>query len=235
MLRASVLLFAATALADQTADAYLDRLVKDLNQAISKGNYIAVSNACESLKEMQPQFATKVFDKPVQTLAKGIRHRDMSIAVVCVKTLGRLRHPGSARYLSSLLAVPRKVKAERWGLHLAALEAAGAIHDMSVVAKIEKTLGHAKTDFAVAAAKAFAGYAGNKPMERATLVGRMADSLGRLEKKKASKPADNIRLAVVKQTLLDSIRTVAGKTDLADADTARVWAREEKQRLKDKK
>jgi len=236
----TVVLLLATAVAsagqaEEDKTKLLAETVTELRQAIAADNYVMVHNLCGQLEQLQPSFIAKEFNKAVQTVALGLKHKDVSIAIVTVKTLGKLRHPGSSKYLSTLLAVPRKVPAERWPLHLAAIDAAAAIHEFDSAPRLEKILNHAKSDFAVAAAKAFASYAQNDRAERVKLIDRLANTLGRLERKKSSKPPEQIRLAVVKQTLLDSMRVVSGNPDFLGAGDARAWVREQKKQLKAEK
>lgn len=233
LLAAWLVICAPAAIAEEAED--LDATVRKLTRALSQGNYAAVTETLNRSIELYPALGDEKFEPLLRLIAKGVSHRDTSIATESVRTLGKIRYPGSSRYLNRLLNVPRKVSQERWNLYLVAIKTAGVLHEPGSVSDLNKLIGHDRSEFAVAAAKALAEYSANKIDERIPVVHRLATTLGRLEKKRAKTTTQKVHLEVVKAALVDTIRKVSGDAKLKVANDARAWVREQERKLKEKR
>jgi len=205
-----------------------------IRRAISDGNYIAVSVACEKAIEISGAHEPKAFVPVVRELAKGLKHKETSIAIVCVKTLGELKQPDSSRYIAPLLSIPKRVRQERWKLHLEAIAAVGSIRELSSVPRLDKLLLHSHSDFAVAASNALAQWRVAKPEERVKIVKRVANTVGRLEKRRPRTAMEKSQHAAVLAAVVDSLRRLTGDAAIDGAETARNWVRVQEKKLKER-
>ena len=164
----------------------------------------------------------------LRVIGTGIKHKDPTISTVSIRALAQMRVPGSSGYLAYRLAVPSRVSATYWDTHLAAIRAAGEIHERESISPLLKLVDHPKLDMAVTAAVALGKYAALGPKERLKLIRRVADALGRFEKKKPRKTQDQIRVDRVKKALIDCVRKLTRNGDLASANDVRAWLRKAK-------
>ena len=209
-------------------------LATSLRGAMADSDYGALSAACQKAIETVGAHDPKAFLPVVRELAKGIRHKEIAIALVCVKTLGELKQPDSSRYLMALLSIPKSVRQDRWRLHLEAIAAAGSLRDSCSVAKLDKLLLHGQADFAVAAAKALTRWRLAELEERIKIVKGVATTLGRLEKRRPRSAMEKSSHAAVLAAVVECVRRLTGDPALGGAAAAREWVRAEEHKLKQK-
>ncbi|MHC4136992.1 MAG: hypothetical protein ACYS0K_18705 [Planctomycetota bacterium] len=206
----------------------LEGVVQEIKAVLKKGDSIATANALAKAAELRWKYEDEKLEPLLKVIGAGIKHKDPTIASVSIRTLAQMRVPGSSGYLSYRLAVPPKVGARYWDAHLAAIRAAGEFHERESISPLVKLVDHPKLDMAVAAAAAMGRYAALEPRERLKLIRRVADTLGRFEKKRPRKMQDQIHVDRVKKALIDCVRKLTRNSDLASASDVRTWLREAK-------
>ncbi|MHC4970900.1 MAG: HEAT repeat domain-containing protein [Planctomycetota bacterium] len=206
----------------------LERVVQDLKTAFKNGDSVAAANALATAAEVRWKYEDEKLEPLLQVIGTGIKHKDPTIASVAARTLALMRVPGSSGYLTCRLAVPAKVGATYWDVHLAAIRAAGELHERESISPLLKLVEHPKLDMAVAATAALGQYAALVPKERLKLIQRVAGKLGKFEKKKPKKMQDQIRVDRVKKALIDCVRRLTRNCDLESASDVRTWLREAK-------
>jgi len=206
----------------------LQGAVEQIGAALKNHDSVAAADAFANAISVRWKCADDKLDPLLKAIGNAIRQKDPTIASAAIRALAQMRVPGSSRYLSSRLAVPRNVGATYWDVHLAAIRAAGAIRDPRSISPLIKLVEHPKGDMAVAAALALGQFAGIAPKERMKLIRRVADTLGRFEKRKPKKMQDQIRVDLVKKALIECVRKLTRNCDLASASDIRTWMREAK-------
>jgi len=206
----------------------LTGVVQEIKAALKKGDSIAAANALAKAAELRWKYEDEKLEPLLNVIGAGIKHKDPTIASVSIRTLAQMRVPGSSSYLNCRLAVPQKVGATYWDTHLAAIQAAGEIHERESISRLLKLVEHPKLDMAVAAATALGRYAAFAPKERMKLIQRVAGTLAKFEKKKPRKMQDKIHVEKVTKALIDCVRKLTRNGDLASASDVRTWLREAK-------
>lgn len=206
----------------------LEQVVRDLKTAMRKDDSVAAAKALAQAAELRWKVEDDKLEPLVQVVGAGIKHRDPTIASVSIRTLAQMRIPGSAGYLDCRLAVPDKVGATYWDVHLAAIRAAGELHERESISPLLKLVEHPKLDMAVAAAGALGRYGALVPKERLKLIRRVANKLGKFEKKKPRGMQERIRVDRVKTALIECVRRLTRNCDLESAADVRAWLREVK-------
>ena len=206
----------------------LQGAIEQIRAALKNQDSVAVADAFANAIEVRWKYADDKLDPLLKAIGNAARHKDPIIASSAIRTLAQMRVPGSSRYLRSHLAVPRNVGATYWDVHLAAIRAVGTIRDPESISPLLKLVEHPKADMAVAAADALGQYAAIVPKERMKLVRRVADTLGRFEKRTPKKMQDQIRVDLVKKALINCVRKLTRNCDLASASDIRSWLREAK-------
>jgi HEAT repeat protein len=204
----------------------LKQVVKDLKAALKDAEYVAVASALTRAAELRWKVEDKKLGPLLRVIGVGIKHEEPTIALASIRTLAEMQVPGSSRYLKPRLAVPTKLGATYWDVHLAAIRAAGELHERESISPLLKLVEHPKADMALAAAEALGQYRGLVPKERKKLIRRVADKLGRLETKKPKGILDRTRIDRVKKTLIECVWSLTGDRTLASAREVRVWLRE---------
>ena len=200
--------------------------VEQIGAALKKHDTVAAADAFTNAVEVRWKTADDKLEPLLKAIGDAIRHKDPTIASAAIRTLAQMRVPGSSRHLNCRLAIPRNVGATYWDVHLAAIRAAGAIRDPGSIPTLIKLVEHPQSDMAVAASAALGEFAGIAPKERMKLIRRVADTLGRFEKRKPKKMQDQIRVDLVKKALVDCVRKLTRNCDLASAGDVRTWLRE---------
>ncbi len=206
----------------------LEQVTQDLKTALRNDDSVAVANVLARAVEVRWKVQDDKLDELLQLVGAGIKHKDPAIASVSIRTLAEMRVPGSAGYLDCRLAVPDKVGATYWDVHLAAIRAAGELHERESISPLLKLVEHPKLDMAVAAAGALGRYGALVPKERMKLIQRVANKLGKFEKKKPRGMQDRIRVDRVKTALIECVRCLTRNCDLESAADVRAWLREVK-------
>lgn len=206
----------------------LEQVVQDLKTALRENDSIAAANALAQAADVRWKVEDERLEPLLHVIGAGIKHRDPTIASVAIRTLAQIRVPGSAGYLRCRLAVPDSVGATYWDVHLAAIRAAGELHERDSISPLLKLVEHPKLDMAVAAAGALGQYGALVPKERLKLIRRVAGKLGKFEKKKPKGMQDSIRVDRVKKALIECVRRLTRNCDLASASDVRTWLREVK-------
>jgi len=214
-----------TATADEALTG-LDEVAQAIKAAVDDGNYVALDTACTRARELAAAVPVDELDAVVHALGDGVKSRDVSITLLAVKTLGDLGTPAAWTYLSRLLSPSRRPDSDELKVHLAAIEAAGAIGSRDFVLRLQKLILHDDTQIAVAAATALGGLDRLEERERIALVWKVANQLGRMELRRPAKHVDKIHLGVVKSAIVDCLRQLTKEPELETADDFRDWARE---------
>ena len=218
-LLALLVLAAALCASDRTV---LDETALEIQSALRAADYTAVSKAFRRAQALRNGYADQEFETVVKAVATGIKHRDRSIVLLSIKTLGTLHVRGSSRYLVRLLSPPRQPASESLQLHLAAIEAVSRINDKAVVGKLERLVAHPNTEIAVAGCQALARFKWLARKPRLALTGRLVNALGRLEKKKARKARYKVHLSKVKGALVFALQQLT-RTELTASGDYREW------------
>lgn len=200
-------------------------VVKDLKAALKEGDYTSVTNALTHAVEVRWKVQDKKLAPLLRAIATGIKHEEPTIASACIRTLVEMRVPGSSRHLNPMLAVPKKVGSTYWDVHLAAIGAAGELHEPGSVSPLLKLVEHPQADMAVAAVEALGRYEVAVPKERKKLVQKIANALAKFEKKKPKGTLDRIRIERVTKALVECARALTGEHKVGDSRDVRVWLR----------
>jgi HEAT repeat protein len=200
-------------------------VIQDLKEAFKDGDRDAVTNTLTQAVELRWKVEDKKLGRLLRAIGVGIKHEDAIIASASIRTLVEMQVPGSSRYLNSRLAVPNKVGAMYWEVHLAAIRAAGELHELGSVSRLLKLVEHPKADMGAAAAEALGQYRSLVPKERKKLIRSVANALAKLEKKKPKGVQDKTRIERVTKTLIESVRSLSGDRKLATSRDVRLWLR----------
>jgi len=222
-------LMAAAVFAKPKEEDPVKGLVKEIQSAVGKGDAAAARAAFERAVKMRPGHDDKKFQPVAKAVAKAAGHKDADLAKGAVETLGKLKVKGSAKLLGRLLSPPAKVADDRAEIYMAAIKAAGEIHDDASMKTLEKLVLHRNAGFAVAGAEALAGYTYLDPKPRTAMLGRLVKTLGQLEKSaaRAKDEEDKASVARVRGALLGSMNVLARKDGLATAAEWSKWLKEE--------
>jgi len=201
------------------------QVVKDLKAAFKDGGHVAVTNALTQAAELRWKVEDKKLGKLLRAIGVGIKHENPTIALASIRTLVEMRVPGSSRYLNPRLAVPTKVGSTYWDVHLAAIRAAGELHEPGSISRLLKLVEHPKADMGAGAAEALGQYGSLVPKDRKKLIRSVANALAKLEKKKPKGMQDQDRIKRVTKTLIESVRSLTGDRKLASARDVSVWLR----------
>jgi hypothetical protein len=210
-------------------------VTKEVKTSVSKGDLAATKAALARALQMRSRYQDKQLKSLVTAVSTGVKHKNPEIAVASIQALAALRVKGSAKSLSGVLSVPRKLEDSRVEVHLAAIRAAGELGQLESAKSLEKLIMHADSRISVAAAEAMAGFGGGLE-EKAThkLLGKLAGVLDKLEaaEKKSKKEEDKLRMAKTKAALLQSVGKLAGADSIDSADALRNWLKEAKKQSK---
>lgn len=203
----------------------LKPVIKELKAALKDSDYDAVTKVLTHAIELRWNVEDKKLKPLLRAIGNGIKHEEPTIASASIRALVEMRIPGSSRYLKPRVAVPKKVGAKYWDVHLAAIAAAGKLQEKESISTLLKVVDHPKVEMALAAAEALGQYGALVPKERKKLVQRVADKLGQFEKKKPKGTQDRIRIESVQKTLVKCVRSLTGNRTLSSASEVRVWLR----------
>jgi hypothetical protein len=217
----ALLVAVATAPPAKAADP-LKEAVKQVKAAIGKGDLAAAKAAFARAEALRSNYDDKKFAPLVQAIAKGAMHKDSQLALAAVETIGKLRNEGSAKLLNGLLRPPAKGKDEKMALHLAAIRAAGLIHDPGSLKALEKLVVEPRATIGSAAAEALRGYKALDDKPRLSLMKRLCTILDRLEKKVA-KTKDPVSRAGPEKVRAALVETLEQLSSGASAKTAAEW------------
>ncbi|MHC4953170.1 MAG: hypothetical protein ACYTGZ_04715 [Planctomycetota bacterium] len=207
----------------------LKETVKQINEALSKKDATAAKAAFARAKGIQPNYESKKLGPVVNAIGKGVAHKDPVIALAAVDTLGAMRVKGSSKSLGKLISPPAKVTLDRVLLHVAAIAAAGLIHDKESQKPLAKAMLHTNKEIAVAAANAFAGFGSIDPKPRKALMKSLIKALGDLEKKAKSgrKEEDKERAKAVAEALNNSLAALAGSKGPTTSKEWSAWLKQQ--------
>lgn len=203
----------------------LHEVVENLKAALKEGDYASVTNALTHAVEARWKAQDKKLGPLLRTVGVGIKHDEPTIASACIRALVEMRVPGSSRYLKPRLAVPKKVGSTYWDVHLAAIAAAGELHEPESVSPLFKLVEHPQADMAVAAAKALGRYEVVVPKQRKKLIQRIANALAKFEKAKPKGTLDRTRIERVTKALVECAQSLTGDHKLENSREVRVWLR----------
>ena len=210
----------------------IDGTVELVQRALRSGDLDGVKHACQRALILRPDCDAKQFEPVARAVSLGLRHKDARVALTCVRTLGKFKCPQTPRCIAPLLTPSRKVKDEWLPVHLAAIEIAGEMHQHRSIAALEKLTSHDSQSLARAACAALAGYRKATPKDRQEVVRRVANQLGRLEKKKVKGASAAAELKLLREAMRDSLRVLTGVTELETASDARDWLRRQPEPVK---
>lgn len=223
MISGSLILFvAATASsrAQEEGAGDLKEAVKEVQGAIGKGDEAALKVALASAEGLRESLDDKKLQPLVAALGKGTTHRSNGIALACIEMLGKLKVQGSSKQLGKLFAPPAKVAADKRAIHVAAIKAAGEIHDAAALKALEKLLAHKDAEMAAAGAAALSGYRTLEAKPKLALVKRLVKTLEKLEKTIANAKKDEERdhAGKVRDALVESLQAITGREGLSTAE-----------------
>ncbi|MHC4970955.1 MAG: HEAT repeat domain-containing protein [Planctomycetota bacterium] len=201
----------------------LKQVVKGLKVALKDGDYVAVTNALTHAAELRWKVEDKKLGPLLRAIGTGIKHEAPAIASASIHALAEMRVPGSSRYLNPRLAVPTKVGATYWDVHLAAIRAAGEFRESGSISRLLKLVEHPKEEMALAAVEALGQYGSLLLKERKKLIRNLANKLAKFEKTKPKGMQERIRVERVKKTLVESVRSLTGDSKVANSREARAW------------
>ena len=217
--------------------------LQDIADALQAQDAAKARELFDHLETLAPRIVAKDpsdMDEVVAALGGCIKktvRRSPQVAVLAVETLGDLQVAGSSRLIAPLLRPPSKVKEADLPLYLAAIEAAGEIHDPATFGALQKLLKHKSITIAVAAAKALAGYRALDHDSRLKLIDKLAKDLATIETKsvkaRGDEQLDHYR------TLMSHLRASLSKLAASSAATTakewRVWVRTEQRKQRKRK
>jgi HEAT repeat protein len=201
----------------------LKQVVQDLKEAFKDGDYVAVTNALTKAVELRWKVEDKKLGSLLRMIGTGIKHETPAIALASIHALAEMRVPGSSRHLNPRLAVPKKVGATYWDVHLAAIRAAGTFHESRSISRLLKLVEHPTEDMALAAARALGQYGSLVIQERKKLIKHLANKLAKFERTKPKGMQDRIRVEKVTKALVESVRSLTGDSKLTSSREARAW------------
>jgi len=217
--------------------------LQDIADALQAQNAAKAAQLFEHVEALAPKIVAKdsaAMDEVVAALAgciKKARRDNPQVAILAVETLGDLHVEGSSKVIAPLLRPPSKVKDADMALYLAAIEAAGEIHDPATFGALQKLLKHNSTTIAVAGAKALAGYRALPREERLKLIDKLAKDLATIESKAVKARGDEQRSHY--RTLMSHLRATLSKLAASSAATTakewKVWARAEQSKARKRK
>jgi len=205
----------------------IDATIDLVQRALRSGDLESVEHACQRALILRPDCNDEQFKPVARSVSAGLRHKDPRVALACVRTLGKFHCPGSSHCLAPLLAPPRKVKDDWLPVHLAAIEVAGSLHESGSVPALEKLVQHDSQSIALASCAAMAKYKQTEARVRLDLIRRLANQLGRLERKKVKGEFAATELRQLRQALRDCLRVLTNDESLESAADARKWLRKQ--------
>ena len=205
----------------------LPAVVAEVQAAIKAADTMALAEACKRAHDLRADVSAEQYEPLVRAFAKGAKHKQGGVALLCIKAIGESEYPGASRYVQFLLSPPKNPKENRYRLHLAAIAAAGSLHETASLRSLENLVQHPTTELAVASTKALARYSVVERKTRLGLIRRLADSLGRLEAKRAKTAVAKQHVATVRESLRDCLRKLTSELSIETAADARKWLRKE--------
>jgi len=169
-------------------------------------------------------------------VAAGVQHKNSRIAIAATEALAEMAVPGTTKMLAPMLDPPKTPDIARQQVYTACIEAAAKLREPSGLPYFEKLLKHPDRDFAVAGAKALAGYwlLDSKPL--IALVARLAPVLERtdaaLAKAMNAKEKDKARikhLQALRDGLTESLRKLTDDKRINSAADCRKWCKKKRQ------
>ena len=155
--------------------------VEQVEQAIRLECTYSIRGVVDRTCTFRDRMPESKFAAVARALGRGCDHQKPAIAKACATGLGKLKIAGSGKMLARLIAPRGKVTDERVAVHVAAIEAAGRIHDRCSVPALEKLLRHPRIELATAAGRAFGGYRWIDDEPRFALGRKLARAIGALE------------------------------------------------------
>jgi hypothetical protein len=202
----------------------LKELVQQLGAAFGKGSMPEVKAALARAQELRGNYDDKKYAAVAKAVAKGFGHKQPDIAIEAVTVFGQLNVKGSSKSLGKLLSPPAKIPDAKLPLHIAAIRAAGAIHETATLKTLEKTLTHPHPKIGATAAEALTAYRSLDEKPRYALAKRLLKTLAGLEKKAASsKEQEKAAAEPVRAALVETLRGLTGESDLNTAAHFEKW------------
>lgn len=201
-----------------------------IRSALAKNDATAAQAGFARAEGLRGTYDDKKLGPVVKAIGRGVTHKNGAIATAAVETLGKLKVKGSGKLLGKLISPPAKVKDEQVAGHQAAIQAAGAIHDVETLKSLEKLLLHRNADIATTAAEALVGYRVLDLKPKEALVKRLVATLAKLEKAAASKKSDEGREGAEKTgaALAATLTGLTGKEGLAKSSEWSAWLKKQK-------
>jgi len=196
-----------------------------IERNLKADDFIAVRAAYGRAFNLRDRYDDETLDPVVDAIGRGVKHDDKTIARLSIDALKRLRVSGSARWIAPLLRVPKTPDRADRPLHVAAIEAAGAIHDRRSAPALKRLIHHDDRQIAVTAATALRGYRTIDRKPRIALVRRLAVELSRLERQRPRSTTDEEHRDAVRKALVETLVELTRDDDLETASDARAWAK----------
>lgn len=194
-----------------------------------EGRIIPFRAGVARARNLRGRYVDKDFEPIVRALGDVVKHENEEIALLAIEALGEFKNRGSGRYLADYVKAPKTVYLKEMPLYVAAIKAAGSIHDHETLDDLEKLLGHEQTRIGVAAAEALAHYRVLDRKPRLVLIRRLATGLERLEQAEAKAETGKRKkhFGQVRVALRDTLRQMTFRRKLETAADVRRWLEEE--------
>jgi len=209
----------------------VDKTADQIERNLKADDFIAVRAAYGRAFNLRDRYDDETLDPVVDAIGRGVKHDDKTIARLSIDALKRMHAKGSARWIAPLLRVPRTPERADRPLHIAAIEAAGVIHDRRSAPALRRLIHHDDRQVAVAAATALAGYRSIDRKPRIALVRRLAVELSRLERRRPRSVTEEEHRDAVRAALVETLVELTRDEDVATAKDARKWARTARREL----
>lgn len=230
LLAAVVALAALPAAAKEKQVDALKETIDQIKSAVGKGDVAAAHAAFARAVSIRGSYEPKKLAPLAAAIGKGVGHKSQEIALAAVETLGQLKLEGTSKQLGKLLAPPAKVSEDKVGIHVAAIKAAGEIHDGQSLKALEKLLEHPHGAVAAAGAEAFAGYRNMEEKPRLSLVKKLVGSLDKLDKRIEKEKDETKRGDVekVRDALNTALAALSRNETAKTVDEWEAWLKEQK-------
>lgn len=210
----------------KSAAAVLKEAATEISDALKKGDLAGFKAAVSRAEGLRDRYKDKQFQPITKAIGKGVTHKNNNVALAAINSLETMQVAGSGKLLSPLLKVPPQPKEDRLALHIAAIKAAGTIHDANMLKTLEKLLGHPRGDVAAAAASGLLGYRGMEPKPKMALIKRLNGTLAKVEKSTEGDSPAAKRAALLTASLLATIQGLANDKGLGDSKAVAAWLKQ---------